>query len=32
MLADTYEQMGYQAEGAGWRNIYLTGRAGIALR
>jgi alkyl sulfatase BDS1-like metallo-beta-lactamase superfamily hydrolase len=25
MLADTYEQLGYQAEGAGWRNIYLTG-------
>ncbi|RRJ83196.1 alkyl/aryl-sulfatase [Aestuariirhabdus litorea] len=25
LLADTYEQLGYQAEGAGWRNIYLTG-------
>ena len=25
MLADTYEQMGYQAESAGWRNLYLTG-------
>ena len=25
LLADAYEQMGYQAEGAGWRNIYLTG-------
>lgn len=24
LLADTYEQLGYQAEGAGWRNIYLT--------
>ncbi len=25
LLADAFEQMGYQAEGAGWRNIYLTG-------
>ncbi|MGF1698195.1 MBL fold metallo-hydrolase [Vibrio lamellibrachiae] len=25
LLADSYEQQGYQAEGAGWRNIYLTG-------
>ncbi|MBV7316522.1 alkyl/aryl-sulfatase [Shewanella sp. NIFS-20-20] len=25
LLADTYEQLGYQAEGAGWRNIYLSG-------
>lgn len=25
LLADTYEQMGYQAEAAPWRNIYLTG-------
>ncbi len=25
LLADAYEQMGYQSEGAGWRNIYLTG-------
>tara|TARA_R110000850_G_scaffold67397_2_gene150107 strand:- start:18 stop:2009 length:1992 start_codon:yes stop_codon:yes gene_type:complete len=25
LLADAYEQLGYQAEGAGWRNIYLTG-------
>ncbi|MCG9730431.1 MBL fold metallo-hydrolase [Shewanella sp. Isolate13] len=25
LLADTYEQLGYQSEGAGWRNIYLTG-------
>lgn len=24
LLADTYEQLGYQSEGAGWRNIYLT--------
>ncbi|MCM2678863.1 alkyl/aryl-sulfatase [Echinimonas agarilytica] len=33
LLADTYEQLGYQAEGAGWRNIYLSGaqelRSGI---
>jgi len=25
MLADAYEQMGYQAESAPWRNFYLTG-------
>lgn len=25
LLADTYEQLGYQSEGAGWRNIYLSG-------
>ncbi|CAH0991202.1 Putative alkyl/aryl-sulfatase YjcS [Sinobacterium norvegicum] len=25
LLADSYEQLGYQAETAGWRNIYLTG-------
>jgi alkyl sulfatase BDS1-like metallo-beta-lactamase superfamily hydrolase len=25
LLADTYEQLGYQTEGAGWRNTYLTG-------
>ena len=25
MLADAYEQMGYQSESAGWRNVYLTG-------
>ena len=25
LLADSYEQMGYQAESAIWRNIYLTG-------
>ncbi|MPY21190.1 alkyl/aryl-sulfatase [Shewanella sp. YLB-07] len=25
LLADTYEQLGYQSETAGWRNIYLTG-------
>ncbi|MFM0649625.1 alkyl sulfatase dimerization domain-containing protein [Paraburkholderia bryophila] len=25
MLADAYEQMGYQAESASWRNFYLTG-------
>lgn len=25
LLADTYEQLGYQSEGAGWRNVYLAG-------
>ncbi|WP_051413134.1 alkyl/aryl-sulfatase [Shewanella colwelliana] len=25
LLADTYEQLGYQSEGAGWRNVYLSG-------
>ncbi|GIU51529.1 MBL fold metallo-hydrolase [Shewanella sp. KT0246] len=25
LLADNWEQQGYQAEGAGWRNIFLTG-------
>ncbi|HDY8064378.1 beta-lactamase [Vibrio vulnificus] len=25
LLADSFEQQGYQAEGAGWRNIFLTG-------
>jgi len=25
LLADAFEQMGYQAESAGWRNTYLTG-------
>ncbi|MDO6620628.1 alkyl/aryl-sulfatase [Shewanella sp. 6_MG-2023] len=25
LLADTYEQQGYQSEGAGWRNVYLSG-------
>ena len=25
LLADTFEQLGYQSEGAGWRNTYLTG-------
>lgn len=25
LLADTYEQLGYQSEGAGWRNTYLSG-------
>ena len=33
LLADTYEQMGYQAESGPWRNFYLTGaqelRAGV---
>lgn len=27
MLADSYEQLGYRAESAIWRNIYLTGAA-----
>ncbi|ABZ77465.1 beta-lactamase domain protein [Shewanella halifaxensis HAW-EB4] len=31
LLADAYEQMGYQAEGAGWRNIYLTGAQELRL-
>jgi alkyl sulfatase BDS1-like metallo-beta-lactamase superfamily hydrolase len=31
LLADAYEQMGYQAEGAGWRNIYLTGAQEMRL-
>ena len=31
MLADAFEQMGYQAEGAGWRNIYLTGAQELRL-
>lgn len=35
LLADTYEQLGYQAESANWRNIYLVGaqelRHGIRL-
>ncbi len=31
LLADTFEQMGYQAEGAGWRNIYLTGAQELRL-
>ncbi|RAR53844.1 alkyl sulfatase BDS1-like metallo-beta-lactamase superfamily hydrolase [Paraburkholderia unamae] len=25
LLADTYEQLGYQSESASWRNFYLTG-------
>ncbi|WP_417347535.1 alkyl/aryl-sulfatase [Ferrimonas sp.] len=25
LLADTYEQLGYQSEAAGWRNVYLSG-------
>lgn len=36
LLADSYEQMGYQAESTNWRNIYLVGafelRNGIAPR
>lgn len=31
ILADAYEQMGYQAESAGWRNIYLTGAQELRL-
>lgn len=31
LLADTYEQLGYQAEGAGWRNVYLTGAQELRL-
>jgi len=31
LLADAYEQMGYQAEGAGWRNVYLTGAQELRL-
>ncbi|MEH7073358.1 alkyl/aryl-sulfatase [Neobacillus drentensis] len=27
LLADAYEQLGYQAESANWRNIYLVGAA-----
>ncbi|WP_026566683.1 alkyl/aryl-sulfatase [Bacillus sp. UNC41MFS5] len=27
LLADVYEQLGYQAESANWRNIYLVGAA-----
>ncbi|WDF66834.1 alkyl sulfatase dimerization domain-containing protein [Sphingobacterium oryzagri] len=34
LLADTYEQMGYQAESAPWRNFYLSGaqelRSGVS--
>lgn len=25
LLADTFEQLGYQSEAAGWRNVYLSG-------
>ena len=31
LLADTFEQMGYQSENAGWRNIYLTGAQELRL-
>jgi alkyl sulfatase BDS1-like metallo-beta-lactamase superfamily hydrolase len=31
LLADAFEQMGYQAEGAGWRNLYLTGAHELRL-
>ena len=32
LQADTLEQLGYQAESGPWRNAYLTGRQGAALR
>lgn len=32
ILADSYEQMGYQAESAVWRNIYLTGASELRRR
>ena len=32
LLADSYEQMGYQAESAVWRNIYLMGAAELRGR
>ncbi len=31
LLADCFEQMGYQSEGAGWRNVYLTGAQELRL-
>ncbi len=31
LLADTYEQLGYQSESAGWRNTYLTGAQELRL-
>jgi alkyl sulfatase BDS1-like metallo-beta-lactamase superfamily hydrolase len=31
LLADSYEQLGYQAESAIWRNIYLTGARELRL-
>lgn len=31
LLADTFEQLGYQSEGAGWRNVYLTGAQELRL-
>lgn len=31
ILADAYEQLGYQSEGAGWRNTYLTGAQELRL-
>ncbi len=31
LLADTYEQMGYQAESGPWRNFYLTGALELRL-
>lgn len=32
VLADSYEQLGYQAESAVWRNIYLTGARELRQR
>lgn len=32
LLADSYEQLGYQAESAVWRNIYLTGAKELRQR
>ena len=32
LLADSYEQLGYQAESAIWRNIYLTGASELRRR
>ncbi len=32
LLGDSYEQMGYQAESAVWRNIYLTGARELRQR
>ncbi|MDO6686384.1 MULTISPECIES: alkyl/aryl-sulfatase [unclassified Agarivorans] len=31
LLADNWEQQGYQAEGAGWRNVFLTGAQEIRI-
>ncbi|UPQ89394.1 alkyl/aryl-sulfatase [Vibrio sinaloensis] len=31
LLGDNWEQQGYQAEGAGWRNIFLTGAQEVRI-